>query len=80
MTMTTIKVDAALRDRLNARARERGVPVGSFVEEALEAWLREQRFDRLRSEVAATTREASAAAEAEDAAWDALAGDGLSAR
>jgi len=80
MTMTTIKVDAELRDRLNERARERGEPVGSFVEEIFEAWLREQRFDRLATEIASTPPEVARAAAAEDEAWDAVAGDGLSTR
>jgi len=80
MTMTTIRLEADLRDRLNEHARERGEPVGSFVEEIFAAWLREQRFDRLRDEIAATSPEVAAAADAEDAAWDALAADGLTAR
>ncbi|ROS79148.1 toxin-antitoxin system protein [Cellulomonas sp. PhB143] len=77
MTATTIKLDSALRDRLNAESRERGVPVGSFVEELLEAWLREQRFARLRDEMARTDPTERAAHAAEDAAWDATAADGL---
>jgi hypothetical protein len=77
MTMTTIKVDSALRDRLNERARERGEPVGSFVEEIFETWLREQRFDRLREEIAATPADVRTAAAAEDAGWDAVIDDGL---
>ncbi|GII99918.1 hypothetical protein CLV28_2996 [Sediminihabitans luteus] len=74
MTATTIKIDSALRDHLNAAARERGVPVGSFVEELFEAWLREQRFARLRDEMARTP---DAASDPESRAWEAVAGDGL---
>jgi len=37
---TTIKLDSALRDRLNAEARRRDQTAGSFVEDLLETWLR----------------------------------------
>lgn len=50
--MTTIKVDSDLRDRLNAEARRRGTTAGSFVEQLLEAWLREQRFAAIREALA----------------------------
>jgi hypothetical protein len=77
VTATTIKLETGLRDRLNAEARRRGVPVGSFVEELFALWLREQRFADLRSALASHPRDARAAAE--DLAWDALPSGGAHA-
>ncbi len=37
MSVTTIKLDSDLRDRLNTEARRRGVSAGSFVEELFDA-------------------------------------------
>lgn len=73
MAATTIKIDSALRDRLNAAARERGVTTGSFVEELFEDWLREQRFAALREERARTPPDAAYAADA--AEWDVTLAD-----
>ncbi len=73
MAATTVKLDSALRDRLNAAARERGVTTGSFIETLLESWLREQRFARLREELARTPPDV---AYADDAAeWDVTLAD-----
>ena len=74
--MTTIKVDAALRDRLNAEARRRGKTAGSFVEELLEVWLREQRFAEMREAMARSATVDLAYAD-ETAIFDSLAADGL---
>lgn len=52
VTMTTIKVDSDLRDRLNAEARRQGTTAGSFVERLFESWLREQRFTAIREALA----------------------------
>lgn len=75
--MTTIKLDADLRDRLNAEARARGMTAGSFVEQLLETWLREQRFAAMRAAMARTSPKEMASYLEETGAWDALAGDGL---
>ena len=73
--MTTIKIESALRDRLNAAARDRGLTAGGFVEELLELYLREQRFAAIRAAMSGDG--VDLAYEAETAEWDALAGDGL---
>lgn len=74
--MTTIKVDAELRDRLNAEARRRGKTAGSFVEELLELWLREQRFAEIREAMAHSAAVDLSYAD-ETAILDSLAADGL---
>lgn len=76
MVATTIKIDAGLRDRLNAEARRRHVPVGSFVEELLDAWQRDQRFEQLRDEMASTSRDDWASYQEESQDWELLAGSG----
>jgi hypothetical protein len=77
MTMTTIKVDADLRDRLNAEARRRGETAGSFVEVLFELWLREQRFADVRRAMATTPGADLATYRAEAAELDVLVADGL---
>jgi hypothetical protein len=77
MTMTTIKIDSDLRDRLNGAAREQGVTAGSFVELLFERWLRDQRFAAMRAAMARTPDELAESYRREAAAWDAVATDGL---
>ncbi|HEY8720207.1 hypothetical protein [Pengzhenrongella sp.] len=77
MSLTTIKVDSAVRDRLNAEAHRLGLTAGSFVEELLEAWAREQRFAAMRQAMAQTPPDLLASYRAETSAFDALTGDGL---
>lgn len=52
MASTTIKIDARVRDALNAEAQRRGTTAGSVVEDLLERWLREQRFAAMREAIA----------------------------
>lgn len=54
MTVTTIKVPAATRDRLKAHAAEYGEPLGAHVERLLDLADRESRFEQLASAVEAT--------------------------
>lgn len=75
--MTTIKVDSEVRDRLNAEARKRGLTAGSFVEELLDAWAREQRFAAIREAMAQTPRNLIDSYRAELSALDTLTDDGL---
>jgi hypothetical protein len=77
MTTTTITFDSILWDRLNTQARLRGQTAGRFVEDLLDAWLREQRFAQIRRAMAETPRVALEAYRDETAGLDALAGDGL---
>lgn len=75
--MTTIKVDAVVRDRLNAEARRRGLTAGSFVEELLESWARDQRFAAMREAMASTAPADEASYAEETASFDALADDAV---
>ena len=77
MTMTTIKIDAELRDRINGAAREQGVTAGSFVELLFERWLRDQRFAAMREAMARTSDDLAESYRRETAAWDAVSADGL---
>jgi predicted transcriptional regulator len=51
MTATTIKVDNALRDRLAALARERGITMGAILAEATEHLERETFFATARRQL-----------------------------
>ena len=75
--MTTIKVDSGVRDRLNTEARKRGVTAGSFVEELLDAWARDQRFAAIRGAMAHTPRDLVDSYRAELSPLDTLTDDGL---
>lgn len=78
MTMTTIKVDSDLRDRINDAARTRGVTAGALLRDVFGRWDREQRFAAIREAMARTPPERMASYLAEAAEWDATAaGDGL---
>ncbi|QTE29568.1 ribbon-helix-helix protein, CopG family [Pengzhenrongella sicca] len=77
MSATTIKIDSAVRDRLTAHARKRGVSTGSFVEELLEAWTREERFAAIRAAMSQTAPELAASYQEDLVALDHLASDGL---
>lgn len=76
MTMTTIKLDSQLRDRLNVVARERGMTTGSLVEDLFESWLREQHFAEVRDAMARTPAQAMASWRDETAQWETTANDG----
>ena len=77
VTMTTIKLDSTLRDRLNTEARRRGQTAGTFVEDLFAIWLREQRFAEIRRTMAGASDADIESYRVETAALDALAGEGL---
>jgi hypothetical protein len=77
--MTTIKIDADLRDRINGAAREQGVTAGSFVELLFERWLRDQRFAAMREAMAHTPDGLAESYRRETAAWEPSTADGLAA-
>ena len=77
VTMTTIKLDSTLRDRLNTEARRRGQTAGSFVQDLFAIWLREQRFAEIRRTMAGASDADIESYRVETAALDALAGEGL---
>jgi hypothetical protein len=71
----TIRVPRETRDRLAARARERGVSLSSLLTEFAR---RAERSDALRSEREATRADIEAApVVAEEREWDAVVADGL---
>jgi hypothetical protein len=71
----TIRVPLETRDRLAARAAERGVSVSSLLSEFAR---RAERADALRSEREASHAEgAGSEALAEERLWDSVLGDGL---
>ncbi len=77
MSVTTIKLDSDLRDRLNAEARRRGVSAGTFVEELFAGWLRAERFAAMRTAMAATPLDLSHSYDIEVELFDATSADGL---
>jgi hypothetical protein len=71
----TIRVPRETRDRLAARATERGVSVSSLLTEFVR---RAERADAVRSEREASRAEAGAGkAAAEDRLWESVLGDGV---
>lgn len=76
---TTIKVSTELRDRLKSQAAARGRTIGEHLAALADQLEREERFARLRRQIAATAPDARASYLAEVAAWDAASGDGLPA-
>jgi hypothetical protein len=76
MTATaTIRVPRETRDRLAARARERGVSLSALLTEFAR---RAERVDAMRSEREATRVDAADRdAAAEEREWEAVLGDGL---
>lgn len=66
MTITTIKVDAELRDLLRLRAQEDGVTLGQHLRNLAAADERRRRFERLRDAMAANPPDAAYMSELED--------------
>nr|WP_108870536.1 toxin-antitoxin system protein [Tessaracoccus timonensis] len=66
MGMTTIKVPAQLRDRINHEARERGLPAAGLIENLLDAYERRRRMEAF----GRAFRAADAEYWDEFAAWD----------
>ena len=77
MTTTTIKVDAQVRDRLRALARDRGITLNQLLDSLLRDREREERFEGLRRDIAATSPEDRASYAEELEAWDVTLADGL---
>jgi macrodomain Ter protein organizer (MatP/YcbG family) len=69
MSLTTIKLSAATRDRLKVHAARRGESLGAHIERLLDLADREARFEALRTAIAATPPTALAAYEREAAEW-----------
>lgn len=69
MGATTIKVSVATRDRLKAHAAQYGEPLAAHVEQLLDLAEREERFERLRDAIAATSAEDLATYARERDAW-----------
>lgn len=71
---TTIKLTPSTRDRINARARERGMTPGALVEALLDADDRARRFETVRM---AYSQLAADDDGSETTAWDTANFDGL---
>lgn len=76
---TTIKVSSELRDRLKAQASAEGRTIGEHLAALADRAEREDRFARLRRQIAATPAPERAGYLAELGAWDSTAADGLPA-
>jgi|GEM_PF-788710 len=76
---TTIKVSTDLRDRLKAQAAVHGLTIGEHLAALADAADREDRFTRLRRQIAATPPELRESSRDELEPWDAAAADGLPA-
>ena len=77
--ITTIKVSNELRDRLKAQAALQHLTLGEHLAALADRADRDERFARLRRQIAATPPDARSAYLDETAAWDASSGDGLPA-
>ncbi len=66
MTVTTIKVDSQLRDRLKAAAAEQGHTIGAHIELLLDDEARRHRFEAVRRARAATPPDEDYLREAEE--------------
>ncbi|WP_300677182.1 hypothetical protein [Nocardioides sp.] len=77
MAVTTIKVTTQTRDLLRDQAAALGLSLGDYVGSLARDHERATRWEQLRGALAA--HPPSEEARAEDAAWDALAADGLEA-
>lgn len=80
MATTTIKLDSATRDRLNAEARREGTTAGRVLEQMLADRERARRFEALRVAVEAAGEDERKSYVEETAAWDRTSGDGLTGR
>lgn len=76
MAVTTIKVEATLRDRLNQIARQQGVSVSRAIEGLVADRERAERFRRLREDMAAMSESERDGYMAEAAEWDSALMDG----
>jgi predicted transcriptional regulator len=72
MTLTTIKVPIAFRERVAELARERGVTQASLLEQALEELVWKFRMDQVREAMASASAEDLATYEEESRAWERL--------
>ncbi|KAA0022452.1 hypothetical protein [Antrihabitans cavernicola] len=75
MPMTTIKVDASIRDRLKVEAVRKGVTIGKLLEDLVALSEREARFAAIKEAIEATPPASIAAYEAELRHWSRLEPD-----
>ena len=77
MTMTTIRVEQSLRDRINEFASERGTTAGSVIEALLEEHLERELMAEVKRKMRSMSDSDRAEYTAEVAQWDSLSNDGL---
>lgn len=75
--MTTIKLDASVRDRLNALAADQGLTAGSLVERLLEEYLWRQEVELAQRQMREAPPQVWAEYMAEFGSMDASLDDGL---
>lgn len=77
MTLTTIKVSTAVRDRLKAQARAEHRTLGEQLEHLVELADRDLRFEQMRQAISRTSPEDLASYREETAFWDSVADSAL---
>ena len=77
MTMTTVKVEAAVRDRLLTEARREGRTLGQLLDAMLRDRERAQRFARLRQAITTTPEALTTSWQVETDELDVTSADGL---
>ena len=77
MTVTTIKVSSATRDKINTLAAEQGLTAGSLVEKVLEDYLWRQQVEEAKRQMRAAPKEVWDEYMAEFHTMDASLSDGL---
>lgn len=70
MTVTTLKLESVVRDRIKAVARREGVTVGRLLEDLVAIREREQRFADIAQARRAMSREDAESYAAESAQWE----------
>lgn len=70
MTVTTIKVEASVRDRLKAEAARKGVTIGTLLEVLVAVSEREARFAEIKAAIARTPAESMSTYLGEAESWD----------
>ena len=77
MAMTTIKLESAVRDRLNELAARQGCTAGSMVERLIDEYLWRQKIEMAIRQMSGMSDVDRAAYIAEVEVWDSAAADGL---
>ena len=77
MSMTTIRVQESVRDKINEIAAAQGTSAGSVIEALLQEHIERTIMDEVRRKMRSMTAVEKAEYENEVALWDRTSGDGL---